>query len=92
MQCRYSRTSSREKSVSPAERIFHANPCVSPKGWIAQRVLILLVEKIHRPGVQQNAVAKTIAAGDIEPRVTGIAYKSQSKKIAVSPDASKISA
>ena len=58
--------------VLASEAIVDSYANVAAQGWETDGVLILLVQDVGGAGVERNAAAEVVAAGDIEAGIAGI--------------------
>src|SRR6267154_439408 len=78
--------------VFPAESVLHPDQHFAAKRWIAERVLVRLVEEIRRPRIRRHASAELVMDRGIESRVARIIGNCRIDEVGVCTDTAKISA
>ena len=76
--------------VLTAEAVVHAYADVAAQGWIADYVLILLVQEIGYAGVDGSAAEEAEGCGEVKSAVAGILRDARAEAGAGDPEAEEI--
>src|ERR1700687_1184947 len=76
--------------VLTAEAVVHAYADVAAQGWVADYVLILLVQEIGYAGVDGNAAEEIEGCGEVKPAIAGILRDARTEAGARDPEAEEI--